>query len=162
MSSLNSVSEQDWVCRHTWLVSPPPWTWNLDSRLEMLPVCCQWPTVATFFQQVQVIPVLSFYLQIRSTQTSATGFLLNFHIFLQLIFLNFCPYCFAFFFFFSSVFCLHLAPGPFKNTFHSSTFQLPVLLHFSSLFCTFLPSSCCRSFLTYISGLLKLQQIIFC
>ena len=53
---------------------------------------------------------------------------------------------------FSSVFCLHLAPGPFKNIFHSSNFQLPVL----SLFCTFLPSSCCRSFLTYISGLLRL------
>ena len=71
---------------------------------------------------------------------------------------EFLPLLFSIFILFSSVFCLNLAPGPFKNTFHSSTFQLPVL----SLFCTFLPSSCCRSFLTYISGLLKLQPIIFC
>ena len=85
-----------------------------------------------FFQQVQVIPVLSFYLQIRSTQTAATGFLQNVHIFLQLIFLNFCPYLFSIFLLFSSVFCPNLAPGPFKNTFHSSTFQLPVLSLFKS------------------------------
>ena len=71
---------------------------------------------------------------------------------------EFLPLLFSIFILFSSVFCLNLAPGPFKNTFHSSTFQLPVL----SLFCNFLPSSCCRCFLTYISGLLKLQQIIFC
>ena len=45
---------------------------------------------------------------------------------------EFFPFCFAFFFLFSSLF-----------------------------FC-FLPSSCYRSFLTYISGLLKLQQKKFC
>ena len=46
--------------------------------------------------------MLSFYLQIRSTQTSATGFLLNVHIFLQLTFLNFSPFCLAFFYIFCS------------------------------------------------------------
>jgi len=49
---------------------------------------------------------------------------------------------------FSPVFCLHLAPAPFKNTFHSSTFQLPIIFAF---FSSFLPWFSSRFFQKYLS-----------